>query len=1044
MAGDRFPARQAPCDGLRAPILKARVSIPENSVRFMKPVLAARFRPALCVAVLLAAASLARAQYAPTPDQPDAQDTSSAYDVSALSRYEGRPVQQIDFRGIVGTNPDMLRRLLPFHENEPLTKDELQQSLRTLYATGRFATLDVEADSVPGGIALTYVAKENYFNGQIRVQGLRDNTSPRPSDLVNATRLDLGELFSEEEVISGVQRMKKVLADNGYYEATATYRLTQHEDSRQMDITFQVDQGPIARVGSVKIHDDTGIDPATVQKITKLKSGAKVSAEHLSRALDRLRNYYQKNNHLEAQVRLATRDYHDDTNKLDYNFLVDEGAKVLITAQGEKISQRELKKLIPVYQENTVDDDLLNEGRRNLRNYMQTKGYFDATVDVARKEDPERDLVNIVYTINPGEHHKLAAVEITGNHYFTRPTIRERLSISPSSWVEQNGRFSQKMLNDDVATMKALYFNNGFLAVKIDADLITEYTGKKDDIAVKIRIDEGPQTRVGDLEIIGNHNFASTTLYSLITNLPAQPYSEANLINDRDAITLLYYNNGYPDVQFEAVPTRAAGDPLRENLVYKITEGGKVDVDHVVVTGLEYTRPYIVDRQMRIHDGNPLSQAAMINSQRRLYNLGIFNEVNTAVQNPDGQVPQKDVLFDLAEAKRWTFRYGGGIEFATGNLPSTSNPQGKTGVSPNGVLEITRLNVFGKDQTLTMRGRLGLLTRRGLVSYDAPHLFRRENWRVTLSAFYDNTADVNTFASERLEGSIQLEQRYNRFTTLLYRMSYERLRVDPNSLVIDPNLIPLYSKPVLVAIPSFTYIRDRRDNPIDSTRGSYTAWDIGIATSALGSQSNFTRTLIDNSSYYPIKKKWVLARRTQVGIERPYGTNFYGTGNPETAIPLPELFFAGGSNSLRGFSINQAGPRDPDSGYSIGGQALFVNNLELRTPPVQLPIIGNGVSFVLFHDMGNVFSSSNEILSGITRLHQPSLADCSAPNSTVNCNFSYNPQAIGTGVRYKTPIGPVRLDLSYNFNPTRYPIREEDRVTSLRHINFFFSIGQTF
>ena len=1008
----------------------------------MKPVPAAQFRRLFWVALLLMAASLAQGQPATPQDRSTSQE--STYDLSAVSRYEGRPVKQIDFRGLAGGDATMLRSLLPVREDEPLTREALQQSLRTLYATGLFETLEVQADTVSGGIALTYVGKENYFNGQIRVQGLKDNVPPRPSDLINATRLDLGELFSEDEVKNGLERTKKVLEDYGYYEASVTYQLTPHEDTRQMDITFLVDQGPIARVGKVTIHDDTGIDPARIQKITKLKSGAKVSNDHLSRALDRLRNYYQKNDHLEAQVRLASRDYHDDTNKLDYNFAVDEGSKVVITAEGEKISQRELKKMIPVYQENTVDDDLLNEGRRNLRNYMQTKGYFDASVEVARKADPGRDLVNIVYTINPGERHKLSAIEITGNRYFASSTIRERLSISPASWVELNGRFSQKMLTDDVAAIKALYFNNGFMAVKIDTELINDYSGKKENIAIKIKIDEGPQTRVGRLQVTGNNSFSSSLLESFITNLPGQPYSEANLINDRDAITLFYYNNGYPDVQFEAIPTPVMGDGLRENLVYKITEGGKVDVDRVVVTGLEYTRPYIVDRQLRIHDGDPLSQASMINSQRRLYNLGIFNEVNTAVQNPDGQVPQKDVLFDVAEAKRWTYRYGGGIEFATGNLPSTSNPQGKTGVSPNGVLEVTRLNMFGKDQTLTMRGRLGLLTRRGLVSYDAPRLFRRENWRVTFSAFYDNTADVNTFASERLEGSVQVEQRYSRFTTLLYRMSYQRLRVDPNSLVIDPNLIPLYSQPVLVAMPSFTYIRDRRDSPIESTRGSYTAWDVGVATSALGSQSNFARTLIDNSSYYRIKKHWVLARRTQVGIEYPYGTNFYGTGNPETAIPLPELFFAGGSNSLRGFSINQAGPRDPDSGYSIGGQGLFVNNLELRTPPVALPLIGDGVGFVFFHDMGNVFSTANEILSGITRLHQPSLADCAPPNSTAACNFSYNPQAVGMGVRYKTPIGPVRFDLAYNFNPTRYPIRETDTVTSLRHINFFFSIGQTF
>ena len=103
----------------------------------------------------------------------------------------------------------------------------------------------------------------------------------------------------------------------------------------------------------------------------------------------------------------------------------------------------------------------------------------------------------------------------------------------------------------------------------------------------------------------------------------------------------------------------------------------------------------------------------MVDSQRRLYNLGIFNQVDMAVQNPEGIEPQKNVLFNLTEAPRWTFRYGGGIEFATGNTPAINNPQGQAGVSPNGVLEITRLNMFGRDQTLSMRARVGLLTRRG-------------------------------------------------------------------------------------------------------------------------------------------------------------------------------------------------------------------------------------------------------------------------------------------------------------------------------------------
>jgi len=442
----------------------------------------------------------------------------------------------------------------------------------------------------------------------------------------------------------------------------------------------------------------------------------------------------------------------------------------------------------------------------------------------------------------------------------------------------------------------------------------------------------------------------------------------------------------------------------------------------------------------------------MVDSQRRLYDLGLFNQVDMAVQNPDGQGPSKDVLFNLQEAKRWTFRYGGGFEFATGNIPTTNNPQGKTGVSPNGVLEVTRLNMFGRDQTLTMRARVGLLTRRALIGYDAPRLFHRERWRFNVTAFYDNTADVNTFTSERLDGTLQAEQKYNRATTLLYRLSYQRVSVDPNSLVIDPTLIPLYTKPVRLAIPSFTYVRDTRDNPIDSHKGSYNIADLGLATSALGSEANFGKVLVQNSTYYTFKKRWVFARNTQIGILHPYGTNNFLSPPPmgsklpteATSVPLPELFFAGGSNSLRGFSINQAGPRDLQTGFPIGGQGLFVNNLEIRTPPVALPYVGDNLGFVFFHDMGNVFDTANHIISGMVQIRQPSIAKCSAPTSKATCNFNYNPQAVGMGVRYKTPVGPVRLDVGYNLNPTRYPIQKQDTVETLRHINFYFSIGQTF
>jgi outer membrane protein assembly factor BamA len=182
-----------------------------------------------------------------------------------------------------------------------------------------------------------------------------------------------------------------------------------------------------------------------------------------------------------------------------------------------------------------------------------------------------------------------------------------------------------------------------------------------------------------------------------------------------------------------------------------------------------------------------------------------------------------------------------------------------------------------------------------------------------------------------------------------------------------------------------------------------------------------------------------------------------------TLIPLPEQFFAGGGNSHRGFGLNQSGPRDPASGFPVGGTALFVNNLELRLPPITMPLLGEGFGFAIFHDMGNVFTAAHDMTKGLLRWHQQNPQQClsgSTPDTQCITNFSnsgydYTSHAIGVGVRYKTPIGPLRFDFGYNLNPTRYfgPVQNGSvfglsrsvlEAQRLRHLNVFFSIGQPF
>ena len=277
--------------------------------------------------------------------------------------------------------------------------------------------------------------------------------------------------------------------------------------------------GELARVGTVTIEGDTGIAQEQIQQITKLKPGAKVKSANLTRALERLRKHYQKNQHLEAQVSLTSHEYNPASNTLDYVFEVEQGSKVVIVAEGAKIRGGEMKKLVPVYQENAVDDDLLNEGRRNLRNYLQTQGYFDAQVEVERRPVPDDDLVNIVYNIDQGEKHELAAILISGNHYFDSDTMRERLSVQPKSWVLTNGRFSQRMMHDDVNAIKGLYQANGFQEVKVEANVEDNYESQQASWRWCTASRKGPQTLVRNLVIEGNDSFPRDELEPMLSSV---------------------------------------------------------------------------------------------------------------------------------------------------------------------------------------------------------------------------------------------------------------------------------------------------------------------------------------------------------------------------------------------------------------------------------------------------------------------------------------------------------------------------------------------
>ena len=970
-----------------------------------------------------------------------------------LNGLQGARVALIEIKGPSIEHPEWLEPLLLQKANEPLDKYKVRRSVQALYDTGKFAEIQVEAQRNPQGeINLTFSARENFFFGSIRVEGAPN--PPTDNQLVNASKLVLGEQFTDEKIKTAIEGMQRSLQDDGYFKAGIRPFYEWDSRNQEVKVLFAVDKGTPARVGAVLLTGSPGITDEEVRDTAGFHSGDRVSAARLTRALGRLRKLYQKSGRLEAQVTVSSRIYRPQTNTVDYTFDIVNGPQVEVRVEGAKLSTRLIKKLVPVYEENAVDEDLLNEGARNIRDYFQTQGYFDVNVTFTQEDQAGSNRRDIVYQIDAKARHKFMALVIRGNKYFRREDIRERMAIQPAGGLVLWGLFSQSLLARDIEAIRNLYQSNGFLQVKVEPEVQDNYEGQKGQLQVTLTITEGPQSTVGKLTVEGNSAVSLDEIRNLIAATEGQPYSDATVINDQTEVMDAYFNRGFSNVRFDYSTQAEPDDPTKIDVTYKITEGRQVFVDKVLIAGLHFTRPSVVEHQMRIKPDGPISQEQMLDTQRRLYDMGIFNEVNMAVQNPDGDATHKNVNFQISEAKRYTFNYGAGLQVQTGQ-PDNSNPQGSTGVSPNVSFVVTRQNFRGRDHMVTLRTRYGNLEKLALITYEAPRLFDSENLNLDFNTFYEQTNNVKTYTAKRLEGSVELKQSLDRATTLLYRAIYRR--VSTTNLQIDPNLVPLFSQPVRVGMPDFSYARNTRDSDIESHKGTFSTFDLGVASSVFGSETNFVRVTVQNSSYHQFyKRRWVFARSTRVGAEEPFaGTSAAiaapgpGALPPSSFIPLPERFLAGGSTTHRGFGINQAGPRDLSTGFQLGGEAMFLNNLELRTPPLPFPWVGNNLSAVLFNDVGNVFTTPIDMVHNLLRFTQKDRDACLNPAAPQNCSFNYTSVALGAGIRYRTPLGPISFDLGYNMNPPAFPIATPSdgsapRSEVLRHFNFFFNIGQTF
>jgi outer membrane protein insertion porin family len=954
---------------------------------------------------------------------------------------EGRPVTQVRVVDETGKPVTDQTPPLPLQAGKAFDFAAERDSLRKLYAMGDYADIRVAAIPETAGLNVSFIVKRNYYNNVVRVEGLKE--PPTPAAALASLRLNLGEPFRESSMQEAIDRLQDTLRSDGLFQAKVRYSLGAHDDTRQMDITVNVDQGARAKIGKIDVQNQTPYPDAELLHRSKLSQKGEMTEARLTRASQRLKKYLVSQGYLGAGVLVTHGSYEAQSNSVPLTLEITTGPRIRVELSGAKIRGGERRKLLPIYSEGAVDEDLLQEGRRNVRDYLQRQGYFNANVDVASRDEQEdaRNVRIIVYEISRGDRFRLAGIGFEGNKYFERSLLARRLQLQPASF-QSSGRFSQQLLRSDTDSIRALYTSNGFRNVQVTATVDDNYGGKRNNLHVLFQIAEGPQMRVGALQIEGNREIRTADLLSVTGSTAGQPYSDATIASDRNNILAMYYNSGFPEARFQDEEAPAT-EPDEVHLTYQIVEGRRIEVAKVLLTGYQFTRPGIIAREVEIKPEAPLREGDIVDTQRRLYNLGVFDRVQIAPQNPNGTNPQKSVVVNAEEGRRYTLGYGAGFEVQKLAGGST-NPNGTTiGASPRGILELARSNMFGRAQTLSFKARASTLQYRGTLGYTADNFLANHSLSLQLTTFADKTQDVNTFTSTRFEAAAQLAEKLSTSSSLLYRYFYRRVEVSEIANTIEKEEIPLLSQPTLVSGFGITYARDRRDNPSDAKHGNFNTIDLSVASTALSSSADFFRGSFQNSTFTSFGRDFVFARSFRFGVEQTYGNttsgiattcNLNAPASTSEVVPLPERFFSGGGTSLRGFGLNQAGPRDPCTGFPVGGLAMLEFNQEVHFP-TKFSVAGNRIGGAIFYDGGNVYRDLNHVTLA---WKPPSVTD-----------INYFSHTVGLGVRYPTPVGPVTLDFAYQLNPAQYQGTTNTTTNVLQlfrlpHFQFSFNIGPVF
>ena len=930
---------------------------------------------------------------------------------------EGRPTAEAALLEAVQTRP-----------GTPLKMVEVRQTITHLYSLGRFADVQVDAETAPNGrVTLRYELKPIHtvnkveFRGQLGLPegSLRDRMTERFGNTPAATRAD--------DVGSDLEQWYR---DRGFLSARviALPPVIAHDPDRAT-LVFDVTSGPRTTIAASSVTGRPLDSASDIQSRLQIKPRQPYEPAQLNERLAALVTSMRHKRYYQAAATLRPPVFSEDGTQVTLAVDVQPGPLVNLQFAGDPLPKDKIEELVPVEREGSVDEDLLEDAAFRIADHLRQLGYWKAEVAPPDRREQDGQLT-IVFTVKRGSLYHVApgGVEISGNLAVSPEELKPLLRL------EAGEPFVASQLSAIEGAIQQLYRTRGFARVDIASGVNEVGEGL---VKPVILIKEGPRIIVGAVAITGNEAIPAERLRPVLRLAPGQTYYGPDVARDREALTSFYLDEGYGSIAVSVAPTQpvAVEGGARADITFKIVEGPQTIIEHIFITGNARTKDAVIRRELQIEEGRPLGQAALTESRRRLSSLGLFRRIQiSAISHGDPRV--RDVVVAVEEAQQTTIGYGGGLQVdrVLRSVDTGTTTRERYELSPRGFFEIGRRNLGGRNRSINLFSRFGLRPNpdetsrnpfgfseyRVVGTYREPKALSYGDLTATAAieqgvrtGFNFSRKGFNAELGHRLTPTMRGSARYSFGTTHIFDNQLLE-GDDPLEVLTVDRVFPQ------VRLSSFSAAvsRDTRDDPLEPQRGTFLSADGTIAARAIGSEVGFTKMFVQGFYFRNLgKPQLVFAGGARLGLARAFvriveEVTPGGVVVPVAVRDLPaaERFFAGGDTTIRGYALDSVGVEETitSEGFPRGGDAEIILNAELRAP------LFSDFGAVLFIDGGNVFADAAHL------------------------DLSRVRGSVGVGARYRSPIGPIRIDLGFKLDRRILGTQLEPRYA------LHFSIGHAF